>query len=391
MTRSGSQPQQPHAPLSPQSSITSSGSGSEEHPHGVTGDQHQRNTFLEESTGMRDVPIWLKSLRLHKYACLFQTMTYDEMMNLTEEWLESQNVTKGARNKIVISIKKLKERPGMLRQMEKEIMECGNIKQALTDLKSVLNTPIKCSAPSKSDEATSGEENKENEGGAPTDADIPEGDLPGQMTKVLGKVCTQLLVASRSEDDCFSMYLQLLDKCLMHEAFSVEQKKKLSSWKQQVQKVWHPAPQKYNIGNPKRAFGGSNTFPMNNILRSQQRVLSRGGPQIPAKWTFNGAGGRVSVPPGAGPTVPGTGMPLYRNNSFNTAFNTRPVVEVGRPLVKQPLTRTQSAPIKSSFGLSLSQRPIADMNATEPEINARLDSLCLSMTEHALGSLGESL
>lgn len=37
-----------------------------------------------------DVPAWLKSLRLHKYAGLFSTMTYDEMMSLTEHQLEAQ-------------------------------------------------------------------------------------------------------------------------------------------------------------------------------------------------------------------------------------------------------------------------------------------------------------
>lgn len=37
-----------------------------------------------------DVPAWLKSLRLHKYAGLFSTMTYDEMMSLTEQQLEAQ-------------------------------------------------------------------------------------------------------------------------------------------------------------------------------------------------------------------------------------------------------------------------------------------------------------
>lgn len=37
-----------------------------------------------------DVPTWLKSLRLHKYAALFSTLTYDEMMSLTEEQLEAQ-------------------------------------------------------------------------------------------------------------------------------------------------------------------------------------------------------------------------------------------------------------------------------------------------------------
>lgn len=37
-----------------------------------------------------DVPAWLKSLRLHKYASLFSQMTYEEMMILTEQHLESQ-------------------------------------------------------------------------------------------------------------------------------------------------------------------------------------------------------------------------------------------------------------------------------------------------------------
>lgn len=37
-----------------------------------------------------DVPAWLKSLRLHKYAGLFSTMTYEEMMSLTEQQLEAQ-------------------------------------------------------------------------------------------------------------------------------------------------------------------------------------------------------------------------------------------------------------------------------------------------------------
>ena len=34
---------------------------------------------------------------------------------------------------------------------------------------------------------------------------------------------------------------------------------------------------------------------------------------------------------------------------------------------------------------------VTDMSVTEPEINARLDSLCLSMTEHALGSFTDTL
>ncbi|XP_014817329.1 PREDICTED: protein Smaug homolog 2, partial [Calidris pugnax] len=68
---------------------------------------------------MKDVPSWLKSLRLHKYAALFSQMTYEEMMTLTEHHLESQNVTKGARHKIALSIQKLRERQSVLRALEK--------------------------------------------------------------------------------------------------------------------------------------------------------------------------------------------------------------------------------------------------------------------------------
>ena len=53
---------------------------------------------------------------------------------------------------------------------------------------------------------------------------------------------------------------------------------------------------------------------------------------------------------------------------------------------KQPVTRTQSAPLRSSqLSLSQSMQQPGAEQATDTEINARLDSLCLSMTEHALG------
>ena len=34
---------------------------------------------------------------------------------------------------------------------------------------------------------------------------------------ILISVCTQLLVSARPEDECFGLYVQLLDKCMMHE------------------------------------------------------------------------------------------------------------------------------------------------------------------------------
>jgi SAM domain (Sterile alpha motif)/PHAT len=89
------------------------------------------------------VPSWLKSLRLHKYAWLFSSLTYEEMMTMTEEALESRGVTKGARHKIVLSIKKLRDRPSTLAQLEQEVVKGGGLRTALEELKGMLLTPMK--------------------------------------------------------------------------------------------------------------------------------------------------------------------------------------------------------------------------------------------------------
>ncbi|KAK2084110.1 Protein Smaug 2 [Saguinus oedipus] len=98
-----------------------------------------RNTFQEDASGMKDVPSWLKSLRLHKYAALLSQMSYEEMMTLTEQHLGSQNVTKGARLKIALSIQRL-HRPRVPKQ---NVLEGGNLRNALQELHQIIVTPIK--------------------------------------------------------------------------------------------------------------------------------------------------------------------------------------------------------------------------------------------------------
>ncbi|CAL8351533.1 unnamed protein product [Merluccius merluccius] len=191
-----------HAPLSPQSSIASSGSGGSEHLEEASSSLHCAS-FRPEGSGMRDVPAWLKSLRLHKYAALFSTMTYDEMMSLTEQQLESKQVTKGARHKIVISIQKLKERQNLLRCLEKDVLEGGNLRAPLQELHQMIGTPIKAYCGGDSDEAAPqrpllGPDSKSAAPGShlagggggeaePGASSIAEGDLPSQFTRVMGK------------------------------------------------------------------------------------------------------------------------------------------------------------------------------------------------------------
>ncbi|NXV60354.1 SMAG2 protein, partial [Molothrus ater] len=240
-----------HAPLSPQSSVASSGS---EHTE-------ERNSFQEDGSGMKDVPSWLKSLRLHKYAALFAQMSYEEMMTLTEHHLESQNVTKGARHKIALSIQKLRERQSVLRALEKDILEGGNLWTALQELQQMLGTPIKAFRPPPPPGPPDGAPPEPPNPPAPAEAEppgaaVPDGDIPGQFTRVMGKVCTQLLV-SRPDEENISSYLQLLEKCLSHEvpwgwggAFTETQKKRLQSWKQQVLKLLRAFPKKGPLDGP---------------------------------------------------------------------------------------------------------------------------------------------
>ncbi|XP_035407422.1 protein Smaug homolog 1 isoform X1 [Cygnus atratus] len=408
-----------HAPLSPQSSVASSGSGGSEH---LEDQPSARNTFQEEGSGMKDVPAWLKSLRLHKYAALFSQMTYEEMMALTECQLEAQNVTKGARHKIVISIQKLKERQNLLKSLERDILEGGNLRVPLQELHQMILTPIKayCSQTSSPEEhgrdadshhppsllgsdsqgsdckdsATGGMQQHHlpgcegESGGAP----LPEGDLPGQFTRVMGKVCTQLLV-SRPDEENISSYLQLIDKCLIHEAFTEIQKKRLLSWKQQVQKLFRSFPRKSLLElsgyrqQRSRGFGQSNSLP---TAGSAGAGLGRRNPrqfQIPsrnlptARLGLLGPSGLLGTPqrsPAASPAILKQGRQnlWFANPGGSNSMPSRSHSSV---------QRTRSLPVHTSPQTMLMfQQPEFQVPVTEPDINNRLESLCLSMTEHAL-------
>jgi hypothetical protein len=92
----------------------------------------------------KDVPKWLKNLRLHKYAFFFSQMTYDQMMNLTIDQLKEGKITDGACTKILLNIKKLKERQTLLQQCLIDIdNEQIDIKNVLQQLNELMVTPIR--------------------------------------------------------------------------------------------------------------------------------------------------------------------------------------------------------------------------------------------------------
>uniref|UniRef100_A0A8C6KSB8 Protein Smaug homolog 1 n=1 Tax=Nothobranchius furzeri TaxID=105023 RepID=A0A8C6KSB8_NOTFU len=380
-----------HAPLSPQSSIASSGSG---------GSEHLEDAGLGSSS---DVPAWLKGLRLHKYAPLFSTMAYDEMMSLTEEQLEAQKVTKGARHKIVISIQKLKDRQNLLRSLEKDVLEGSNLRSPLQELHQMIMSPIK--AFSGGDESSLqrpllGPESKSSAPGSHLSGEaesgtsvVAEGDLPGQFTRVMGKVCTQLLV-SRPDEDNISSYLQLIDKCLIHESFTETQKKRLLSWKQQVQRLFRSIPRKTLLDiagyrAQRSRFGQSNSLPTTDCVGSsvstrrslhQFQMPSRSLPA--ARLGLLGSGGLLGPTPRSSsstPTGPKQGRhgPWFANPGGSNSMPSR---------THSSVQRTRSLPVHTTPQTMVTfQKSDHQVPVTEPDINNRLESLCLSMTEHALG------
>uniref|UniRef100_A0A8D3A3C7 Protein Smaug homolog 1 n=1 Tax=Scophthalmus maximus TaxID=52904 RepID=A0A8D3A3C7_SCOMX len=410
--RSARGPAPDHAPLSPQSSIASSGSGGSEHldEAGLGGGSGlHRSSFHDHGSGMRDVPSWLKSLRLHKYAALFSTMTYDEMMSLNEDQLEAQKVTKGARHKIVISIQKLKERQNLLRSLEKDVLEGSNLRAPLQELHQMIMTPIKAfiggeeaslQRPLLSAEGKSVAPGSHLSGGGGGGGEaesgvsvIAEGDLPGQFTRVMGKVCTQLLV-SRSDEDNISSYLQLIDKCLIHESFTETQKKRLLSWKQQVQRLFRSIPRKTLLDiagyRPQRSrFGQSNSLPTAGCVggsvsaRRSLRQFQMPSRSLPgARPGLLGSGGLLGPTPRSSsstPTGPKQGRQglWFANPGGSNSMPSR---------THSSVQRTRSLPVHTTpQTMVMFQQADLQLPVTEPDINNRLESLCLSMTEHALG------
>ncbi|XP_060789647.1 protein Smaug homolog 1 isoform X3 [Neoarius graeffei] len=364
------------------------------------------NTVGTGSGSNSNVPAWLKSLRLHKYAGLFSTMTYEEMMSLTEQQLEAQSVTKGARHKIIISIQKLKERQNMLRSLEKDVLEGGNLRSPLQELHYIIGTPIKAfngiaespQRPLLSAEGKSAATGVCVSGGEAESSTtlIAEGDIPAQFTRVMGKVCTQLLV-SRPDEENISSYLQLINKCELHEAFTETQKKRLSSWRQQVQKQVRPFPRKplldmtgYRQPRSSRGFGQSNSLPSAVCVGSS--VCSRRNLRqfpVPSR--------SLPAPPlgllGPAGLLTHAHTPRSSNNTPTNLKQGRQGLWFANPggsnsmpsRTHSSVQRTRSLPVHTNpHTMAMFQQADLQVPVTEPDINNRLESLCRSMTEHAL-------
>ncbi len=71
-------------------------------------------------------------------------MTYDEMLSLTLERLKKDNIVDGACSKILLNIKKLKERSALLKQFLVDL-HCGqaDLANIIQQLNELMMTPIR--------------------------------------------------------------------------------------------------------------------------------------------------------------------------------------------------------------------------------------------------------
>ncbi|KAJ7782823.1 hypothetical protein B0H16DRAFT_1494484 [Mycena metata] len=65
---------------------------------------------------LKDIPAWLRSLRLHKYTACFEGMTWEEMVVLDEPTLEAKGIAAlGARRRLLKTFDNVKKKMGMER------------------------------------------------------------------------------------------------------------------------------------------------------------------------------------------------------------------------------------------------------------------------------------
>ncbi|XP_017049491.1 protein Smaug isoform X2 [Drosophila ficusphila] len=173
--------------------------------------------FYSRNLGMSGIGLWLKSLRLHKYIELFKNMTYEEMLLITEDFLQSVGVTKGASHKLALCIDKLKERAHILNRVEQELL-AGQMKlsTAVEEMTNIVLTPMK-----------------------PVEAiGPPEENIALRFLKVIDIVSNTLQQDpyAAQDDETLGVFMWILDRSIHNEAF-MSQASQLKDLKFKLSKI----------------------------------------------------------------------------------------------------------------------------------------------------------
>jgi hypothetical protein len=352
--------------------------------------------------GMGHIGVWLKSLRLHKYFWLFTNMSYEQMMDITEDYLENLGVTKGARHKLVICIQKLADRVPVLQQMEKELLEGSKpLKSYLDELTNIVVTPMK---PINS---------------VPNDEDVATHVM--RVFDVVYQIVLSIKFLPTMDEDSLNAFMWLIDKSLHHDAFQ--------------QQAAHLKELKFRVQRIKMSFGGHKTHftankannNNNNKLRWQSKQPMKGQPSpcdsqskihrknsLPFYGNNNSKNMNFNPPSNllnyaSGDKLnqysmmqqqhnsPHYGSQMQGRNSHNTLlpFSTAQQQQIrrnsscgsDRSMSSQSFSQTLIQGERknlSDSGLSASVNSSSSTSTASDILNSQLESLCRQMTESAI-------
>ncbi|CAH0561325.1 unnamed protein product [Brassicogethes aeneus] len=295
---------------------------------------------LSNQPTMKSIISWLKSLRLHKYSWVFNNLTYEQILKLNEESLSSIGITKGARHKLLLNISKLKDRSTMLTELETEIMNGADLNGALKKIKGVLQSPLQMNR---------GE------------------DLPAQIVRVMGKVCTQLLMLRQPPDECLVLFNSLCERAEIVDTFNEDQKKRLTMWKGQlINGTSMPmyGQQQHTNSSRNNYASGANAVPsMQKHAAYTQKSSSFPNMQSTAHLKSH----RHSV-----------GSVTLKSQLLSVPANSASPIAGGG---KIPDNKTATGPFHVRFEESDKNK----RRQSNVDIESSLESLCIQMMEHALG------
>ncbi|XP_055702993.1 protein Smaug isoform X2 [Phlebotomus papatasi] len=366
-------------------------------------------------SGMSGIGQWLKSLRLHKYVWLFTNITYEQMMDITEEHLQNLGVTKGARHKLVLCIQKLRERHSRLLEIEKGLLQDQTfLTPALEELANVVLTPMK-----------------------PVNH-YGKDDVAAQLYKVIELIAGLLVsraAAGQGDEESTGAFMWVLEKALHNDAF-VAQTNQLKEFKYKMSKIkmqfglsansskghysktpistmgktrWTPSAKPHKSSDKCSRKNSTGTIPCYPLSLQQTpypdpdpkyHPVHHGAPQHHHHQTPNHYSKSSSYPnfTTSKPNLPQHAFPTqttptYHRHSLNSLMGAKNYFNKENVQRTPAASATSAAPTFSSVlgqqNSTETTKPASkevgkSAKSTIGEINSRLEFLCLQMTEQAI-------
>lgn len=194
---------------------------------------------------------------MHKYTKILLELTYEELLQLSDEALEKRNVTLGARGKILKNIGLIRDRPNALRDLAKELADVSQsndsegLVRILRELEAIVLMPLQPYRPDMI--SVYSRHDSGFDSGLEEDNHI-RGDVPGQIFDIFKTISTEIFVKEYTNHEVVTVFACLLEKCIKREAYNASQKQLISGWLQKLKTLWNPPHIKKATDYKKRPF-----------------------------------------------------------------------------------------------------------------------------------------